>query len=157
MSGAVPFWVEAARRRRGHAARLIPTWVWLVPGVVGGVLIAVGVTAAPLMALITAVVLSGGWGLLASRPAALDVRLRRPQTPGEVVEKLVAASRRSTVWYEQFADHMRLAPLDLAMSYITRSDRIDEDRLRRMSPEFMTRYASRGTRLGGRTPERGPT
>jgi 2-polyprenyl-6-methoxyphenol hydroxylase-like FAD-dependent oxidoreductase len=63
---------------------------------------------------------------------------RRP-----VVEKLVAASRRSALWYENFAQHMRLAPLDLAMSYITRSERIDEDRLRGMAPRFMALYASR--------------
>ena len=61
---------------------------------------------------------------------------RRP-----VVEKLVAASRRSALWYERFADHMRLAPLDLAMSYITRSERVHEDRLRAMSPKFMALYA----------------
>ena len=64
--------------------------------------------------------------------------VRRP-----VVEKLVAASRRSALWYERFADHMRLAPLELAMSYITRSQRIDEDRLRAMSPRFMALYAGR--------------
>ena len=61
---------------------------------------------------------------------------RRP-----IVEKLVAASRRSALWYERFAEHMRLTPLELAMSYITRSERIDEDRLRAMSPRFMTLYA----------------
>ena len=60
---------------------------------------------------------------------------RRP-----IVQKLVAASRRSALWYERFADHMRLDPLDLAMSYITRSERVDEDRLRAMSPTFMAVY-----------------
>ena len=95
---------------------------------------------------------------LEAEPDDLPAGLARFETGRRpVVEKLVAASRRSALWYEQFADHMRLAPLDLAMSYITRSDRIDEDRLRRMSPRFMARYAGRGTRLGGRTPERGPT
>jgi len=70
---------------------------------------------------------------------------RRP-----IVEKLVAASRRSALWYERFAEHMRLAPLDLAMSYITRSERIDEDRLRAMSPRFMTLYATRvSAKIGG--------
>jgi 2-polyprenyl-6-methoxyphenol hydroxylase-like FAD-dependent oxidoreductase len=63
---------------------------------------------------------------------------RRP-----VVEKLVAASRRSALWYEDFARHMHLAPLDLAMSYITRSERIDEDRLRNMAPRFMALYGRR--------------
>jgi 2-polyprenyl-6-methoxyphenol hydroxylase-like FAD-dependent oxidoreductase len=64
--------------------------------------------------------------------------MRRP-----TVEKIVAASRRSALWYERFADHMRLAPLELAMSYITRSQRIDEDHLRAMSPAFMALYAGR--------------
>jgi hypothetical protein len=39
---------------------------------------------------------------------------------------------------------MALEPLDLAMSYIMRSGRIDEDRLRAMSPRFMTKYDARG-------------
>jgi hypothetical protein len=35
---------------------------------------------------------------------------------------------------------MRFAPLDFAMSYIGRSGRVDRDRLRAMSPNFMARY-----------------
>jgi hypothetical protein len=57
---------------------------------------------------------------------------RRP-----IVEKLVAAAKTSAAWYERFGEHMRLAPVDLAMSYITRSGRIDDARLRAMSPRFM--------------------
>jgi 2-polyprenyl-6-methoxyphenol hydroxylase-like FAD-dependent oxidoreductase len=70
-------------------------------------------------------------------PAALAryEAVRRP-----IVEKLVAASRRSASWYERFPDHMRLGPRDLAMSYISRSGRIDNDRLRAMSPRFMARH-----------------
>ena len=60
---------------------------------------------------------------------------RRP-----IVQTLVAAARRSADWYEQFPAHMRLAPLDFAYSYITRSARIDDERLREMSPFFMARY-----------------
>ena len=60
---------------------------------------------------------------------------RRP-----IVEKLVAASKTSAAWYERFAEHMRLEPLDFAMSYITRSGRVDPDRLRAMAPRFMARY-----------------
>src|SRR5215207_4702582 len=58
--------------------------------------------------------------------AALQVyeRMRRP-----IVEKLVAAANASADWYESFAEHMRLAPIDLAMSYVMRSGRIDWDRL----------------------------
>jgi 2-polyprenyl-6-methoxyphenol hydroxylase-like FAD-dependent oxidoreductase len=53
------------------------------------------------------------------------------------LDKLLAAADRSGDWYEHFREHMSLAPRDLAMSYITRSGRIDPDRLRRMSPRFM--------------------
>ncbi len=63
---------------------------------------------------------------------------RRP-----ILEKLVAAANASADWYEHFADHMRLAPLDFAMSYITRSGRIDRARLRALSPAFMTLYEAR--------------
>jgi 2-polyprenyl-6-methoxyphenol hydroxylase-like FAD-dependent oxidoreductase len=66
---------------------------------------------------------------------------RRP-----AVEKLARAARASADWYERFPEHMRLAPLDFAHSYVTRSGRVDDDRLRRMAPRFMARYdaAARG-------------
>ena len=56
------------------------------------------------------------------------------------VRKLTAAANASAEWYEHFADHMRLAPLEFAMSYMTRSGRVDLERLRRTSPEFITAY-----------------
>jgi 2-polyprenyl-6-methoxyphenol hydroxylase-like FAD-dependent oxidoreductase len=65
---------------------------------------------------------------------------RRP-----IVEKLVEAANASGAWYERFADHMALAPLDFAMSYVTRSGRIDLDRLRQSSPRFVERYEREGT------------
>lgn len=64
---------------------------------------------------------------------------RRP-----IVEKLVAASRMSAAWYERFPEHMRLTPADLAMSYIRRSGRVDDDRLRTMAPRFMALYDAAG-------------
>jgi len=60
---------------------------------------------------------------------------RRP-----ILEKLVAGANGSAAWYEQFAEHMQLAPVDFAMSYITRSGRIDLDRLRKISPRFVERF-----------------
>jgi 2-polyprenyl-6-methoxyphenol hydroxylase-like FAD-dependent oxidoreductase len=45
---------------------------------------------------------------------------RRP-----IVEKLVAAANASSEWFEGFAEHMRADPLELAMSYIQRSGRLD--------------------------------
>jgi 2-polyprenyl-6-methoxyphenol hydroxylase-like FAD-dependent oxidoreductase len=85
---------------------------------------------------------------LDAEPGNLQAGLARYEASRRpIVEKLVAASRRSADWYDGFAEHMRLQPLDLAMSYVTRSGRIDHDRLRAMSPRFMTRYDARS---GGR-------
>jgi 2-polyprenyl-6-methoxyphenol hydroxylase-like FAD-dependent oxidoreductase len=60
---------------------------------------------------------------------------RRP-----VLEKLVAGANGSAEWYEHFATHMKFAPADFAMSYITRSGRVDLERLRKLSPKFVERY-----------------
>jgi 2-polyprenyl-6-methoxyphenol hydroxylase-like FAD-dependent oxidoreductase len=60
---------------------------------------------------------------------------RRP-----IVDKLLAGAMASAAWYENFAEHMELAPADFAMSYITRSGRVDLDRLRKLSPRFVERY-----------------
>ena len=59
-----------------------------------------------------------------------------------IVQKLVRAARTSADWYERFPEHMRLEVMDFAYSYITRSGRIDDARLRAMSPQFMARYAA---------------
>lgn len=76
-------------------------------------------------------------------PAALQAyeAARRP-----VLEKLVTAADTSAAWYESFAEHMRLAPAAFGMSYITRSGRIDLQRLRRISPGFVAWYESAHTR-----------
>ena len=70
-------------------------------------------------------------------PAALAAyeTARRP-----ILEKLVAGANGSAQWYEHFAEHMTLKPVDFAMSYIMRSGRIDIERLRKLSPKFVARY-----------------
>jgi 2-polyprenyl-6-methoxyphenol hydroxylase-like FAD-dependent oxidoreductase len=60
---------------------------------------------------------------------------RRP-----IVEKIVTGATASAAWYERFAEHMELAPVEFAMSYIMRSGRIDIERLRKLSPRFVERY-----------------
>ena len=57
-----------------------------------------------------------------------------------IVKKLVTAARTSADWYEHFPVHMKVDLMDFAYSYITRSGRIDDARLRAMSPMFMARY-----------------
>jgi 2-polyprenyl-6-methoxyphenol hydroxylase-like FAD-dependent oxidoreductase len=78
---------------------------------------------------------------LAAQRGNLDAALaayeagRRP-----ILEKLVAGANGSADWYEHFGEHMRLGPADFAMSYVTRSGRVDLERLRRLSPGFVARY-----------------
>jgi len=60
---------------------------------------------------------------------------RRP-----IVEKIVTGAMSSAAWYENFAGYMELAPMDFAMSYISRSGRVDIERLRRLSPKFVEQY-----------------
>jgi len=60
---------------------------------------------------------------------------RRP-----IVEKIVNGAMASAAWYENFAGYMELAPLDFAMSYISRSGRVDLERLRKLSPKFVEQY-----------------
>lgn len=75
--------------------------------------------------------------------AAFEAK-RRP-----VVDKLLAAARKSYVWYEAFADQMDQDPYALAYDYMTRSGRMDDARLRANSPDFMARYAARTTAKAG--------
>ncbi len=81
--------------------------------------------------------------LVKALEAATDVSaaLERYQTERKpIVQKLVKAARTSADWYEKFPEHMQLGLMDFAYSYITRSGRIDDARLRAMSPAFMARY-----------------
>jgi 2-polyprenyl-6-methoxyphenol hydroxylase-like FAD-dependent oxidoreductase len=71
---------------------------------------------------------------------------RRP-----ILEKLVSGANGSATWYEHFAEHMRLAPVDFAMSYITRSGRIDIDRLRKLSPRFVDQFERNRSAANGAT------
>ncbi|HUC61401.1 MAG TPA: FAD-dependent monooxygenase [Alphaproteobacteria bacterium] len=70
-------------------------------------------------------------------PAALAAfeAARKP-----IVAKLVAAANASAEWYEHFGAHMRLSPMEFAMSYITRSGRVDRERLRKLAPGFVAAY-----------------
>lgn len=60
---------------------------------------------------------------------------RRP-----IVDKIVSAANQSAAWYDDFAQHMKLPAWEFAMEYISRSGRIDLDRLRAQSPEFISQY-----------------
>ena len=72
---------------------------------------------------------------------ALDTALaafQRQRQP--LARKLVDAANTSARWYDDFAARMALPPLEFAYSYLTRSGRIDDARLRELSPRFMADY-----------------
>jgi 2-polyprenyl-6-methoxyphenol hydroxylase-like FAD-dependent oxidoreductase len=86
---------------------------------------------------------------IGSHPADLPAALRAYEAARRpVLDQLAAAADASAGWYERFAEYMALEPLEFAMSYITRSGRVDLDRLRRVSPRFVAAYEgfSRGRR-----------
>lgn len=60
---------------------------------------------------------------------------RRP-----IVDTFAGAATRSATWYDNFAEHLKMPAWEFAMSYISRSGRIDTERLRAMSPRFVAGY-----------------
>jgi 2-polyprenyl-6-methoxyphenol hydroxylase-like FAD-dependent oxidoreductase len=72
-----------------------------------------------------------------------DALARYEATRRPVLEKLLVAANASADWHEHFRDHMELTPREFAMSYITRSGRVDLSRLREMAPRFMEYYEKR--------------
>lgn len=78
---------------------------------------------------------------LAAHPGDIETALAAYETARRpILEKLVGGANGSAAWYEQFSEHMKLSPLEFAMSYATRSGRVDLDRLRALSPTFVKRF-----------------
>ena len=74
-------------------------------------------------------------------PGDLPLALKTYQEArAPVLAKLLQAADASAAWYESFQVHMTLAPYEFAMSYINRSGRIDRQRLKEISPDFVARY-----------------
>jgi len=57
-----------------------------------------------------------------------------------IARKIVDAANTSAAWYEDFGAKMQLPPLEFAFDYLTRSGRVDIERLRGLSPQFMEQY-----------------
>lgn len=57
-----------------------------------------------------------------------------------VARKIVDAANTSARWYDDFRGRMELSPLDFALDYLTRSGRVDIERLRSLSPQFIAAY-----------------
>ena len=65
------------------------------------------------------------------------------QTRPPVAAKIVAAADKSASWYDQFDQHLKLSPLAFAEAYITRSGRVDRQRLAAISPKFAAQIEMR--------------
>jgi 2-polyprenyl-6-methoxyphenol hydroxylase-like FAD-dependent oxidoreductase len=62
-------------------------------------------------------------------------KTRRPQ-----VQTMLDAAADSYNWYEDFSPKFGFTALELAYDYMTRSGRVDDVRLRKISPRFMAAY-----------------
>ena len=62
-------------------------------------------------------------------------RVRRPAT-----EQLLGVAYQSILWYEQFSEKMRLAPIAFAYDYMVRGGRLDEELIRQRDPQFVSAY-----------------
>jgi anthraniloyl-CoA monooxygenase len=76
-------------------------------------------------------------------PAALAefARVRKP-----VIDAYQAAAWESCVWFENARQYMHLSPLALTYAIMTRSGRVDEERLRRRDPGFVAAYEAEVSR-----------
>jgi 2-polyprenyl-6-methoxyphenol hydroxylase-like FAD-dependent oxidoreductase len=69
------------------------------------------------------------------RALARFVAERRP-----VAEKILSGALASARWYERFAERMHLSPTAFAYDYMTRSGRMDDERLKEVAPRFYARW-----------------
>jgi 2-polyprenyl-6-methoxyphenol hydroxylase-like FAD-dependent oxidoreductase len=60
-----------------------------------------------------------------------------------ILDKLVNAANASAQWYENFGKHMALPPYDFAMSYLSRTGRMDIERIRKVAPKFVAEWEKR--------------
>src|SRR6185436_11912447 len=58
------------------------------------------------------------------------------------IEEYQAAAFESMRWFENARDYMRLSPIELAYSLMTRSGRVSYDDLKKRDPEFIREYDS---------------
>ena len=57
-----------------------------------------------------------------------------------IARKIVDGANASASWYDDFRTRMSLPVLEFAFDYLTRSGRVDMERLRDLSPRFIAQY-----------------
>jgi 2-polyprenyl-6-methoxyphenol hydroxylase-like FAD-dependent oxidoreductase len=82
------------------------------------------------------------------------VRLARFEaTRGPVKQKLLAASRKSYLWYEQFGEWMRrYTPHEFVYAFMTRTGRVGDERLARDYPQLVEEFRRHGVGHGTHAP-----
>ena len=66
---------------------------------------------------------------------------RRPK-----LEKLIDASIASALWYERMGELVKsLQPYEFAKSYMTRTGRVSDKKLKLIAPNFMEKYSNSNT------------
>jgi anthraniloyl-CoA monooxygenase len=68
-----------------------------------------------------------------------------------VIEDYQAAAYESMLWFENARQHMPLSPMELAFSLMTRSGRVDVEKLRQRDPDFIAAYEEEVSRKGAET------
>jgi anthraniloyl-CoA monooxygenase len=89
------------------------------------------------LAMEDAIVLKGCFDENPQVPSALQ-RFEEVRKP--VIEEYQAAASESMLWFENARDYMHLAPIELAYVLMTRSGKVDREKLRERDPEFVTAY-----------------
>lgn len=74
------------------------------------------------------------------KPTVKDALSEFEKVRKPVVEALQDAAYSSLIWFENAQEEMHLEPLELAYKLMTRSKRIDHEKLKRRDPQFMTAY-----------------
>lgn len=74
-------------------------------------------------------------------------KVRKP-----IIEEYQTAARESCEWFENARAYMHLSPLELAYALMTRSGRVDHEKLRMSDPQFIAAYEEEVSRRGAKTP-----
>jgi anthraniloyl-CoA monooxygenase len=82
----------------------------------------------------------------ARSPAVDDALAAFEATRKPVVDALQEAAHSSLAWFEDCGSRMGLSPLDLAYEIMTRSGRIDHDKLQKRDPAFVAAWAAQRSR-----------
>ena len=79
-------------------------------------------------------------GCFAGTPGVRDALAEFQRVRKPVVDALQDAAHSSLVWFERAGERIHQDPIPLAYEIMTRSDRIDYEKLKRRDPEFVGRY-----------------